>query len=359
MSGKKIKENIYEEDYNKVLNSEVDWTFYENSTIFVTGATGLIGSMLIKNIMYCNYRKGLQIKVVAACRNLVKAKQIFGKLVESKLLEIYIGDIISPIEYNKKIDYIFHTASITSSKEMIHYPVETIQTAYQGTYNILKLGVDNKVKGIVYLSSMEVYGNVNKESCYVHEKDLGIIDIGNVRSSYSEGKRICECMCTAFYTQYGLHVKIARLAQTFGVGVMKNDNRVYAQFARSIINKRNIVLHTDGESEGNYCYIADAIKALLILGYKGKEGEAYNVVNESTHMRIKDMAELVANLATVPTKIVYDIPMENKYGYAPPTKMKLSSEKIRQLGWSPSVNMEEAYRRMILDMISREENTVG
>ena len=45
MSGKKIKENIYEEDYNKVLNSEVDWTFYENSTIFVTGATGLIGSM--------------------------------------------------------------------------------------------------------------------------------------------------------------------------------------------------------------------------------------------------------------------------------------------------------------------------
>ena len=169
---------------------------------------------------------------------------------------------------------------------------------------------------------------------------------------YSEGKRICECLCTAYASEYNVPVRSARLAQTFGAGILENDNRVYAQFARSAIQKEDIVLHTDGTSEGNYCYTRDVVKALLILGYAGRAGEAYNIVNEKSHMQIREMAEMVTEqIAGGEIKVVYDIPESAKvYGYAPPVKMHLSADKMRELGWEAEVDMKEAYLRMMHDM---------
>lgn len=128
----------------------------------------------------------------------------------------------------------------------------------------------------------------------VDENDCGIIDIMNARSCYPMGKRMAENLCFNYFYQYGLPVKIARLAQTFGAGILETDNRVFAQFARSVINKKNIVLHTDGSSIGNYCYSADAILGLILILLNGTNGQAYNVVNEESTMTIRQMAELVA-----------------------------------------------------------------
>ena len=110
----------------------------------------------------------------------------------------------------------------------------------------MDLAVDKKIEGMVYVSSMEVYGIPDEKKEYITEKDLGYIELENVRSSYSEGKRICECLCNAYAAEFGLPVKSARLAQTFGAGVLQEDNRVYAQFARSAMKKENLVLRTDG-----------------------------------------------------------------------------------------------------------------
>ena len=84
------------------------------------------------------------------------------------------------------------------------------------------------------------------------------------------------------------------MAQTFGAGILPTENRVFAQFARSALKGEDIVLKTEGKSEGNYVYTIDAVKAILMLLYKGEAGQAYNVANESSHTTIRKMAELVS-----------------------------------------------------------------
>lgn len=351
-----LKNSKQQEDMELIVQSSLDFEKYRNACIFVTGATGLIGSSLVKSFLCCNRKKNLNIHVTAAVRSRDKAESIYGELLKREELELYIGDIIDPVQYEGPIDYIFHTASITASKLMVEHPVCTIETAYQGTKNILELARDKKVRGFVYVSSMEVYGKPDPDLEFVEEDNLGYIDISSVRSSYSEGKRICECLCTAYASEYGVPVRTARLAQTFGAGVLPSDNRVYVQFARSAMKREDIVLHTEGTSEGNYCYIRDVIKALILLGYKGEIGEAYNIVNEETHMQIRQMAALVAEkIADGEISVRFEIPESAlAFGYAPAVKMKLCSAKMRSLGWKPEVGLAEMYERMIYDMMHQE-----
>lgn len=168
---------------------------------------------------------------------------------------------------------------------------------------------------------------------------------------------MCECLCNAYASQHGLDVKSARLAQTFGAGILPTENRVFAQFARSAMNGEDIVLHTTGESEGNYVYTSDAIRAILMLLVSGTSGEAYNIANEESHTTIRKMAEFVADkIAGNEIRVVMDIPEDGtSLGYAPPVKMWLDASKMRALGWEPTVGMEEAYKRMISWMEVRNQ----
>ena len=124
---------------------------------------------------------------------------------------------------------------------------------------------------------------------------------------------------------------------------------MFAQFAKSAIRGEDIVLHTKGESEGNYVYTADAIKAMYLLLDKGTSGEVYNVVNEKTHMSISSMAHMVADeIANGNIDVVFDLPVSTTNSiYAADTKMHLSSRKLQELGWEPSVNLLDMYKNMI------------
>lgn len=342
-----------QEDLENIALSDLPFDELRNSTILITGATGLIGSQIVKSIICCNRIRSTNITVIALVRNIEKAKTIFKDIYDNEMIHFIIGDIMEEITIDHKVDYIIHTASITTSKTFVTRPVHTIDTMILGTKNVLELARIKSVKGFVYLSSMEVYGITNPEAENISESDLGYIDILNIRSCYSEGKRMAECMCAAYAHEYDIKIKIARLAQTFGAGVdYTRENRVFAQFAKSVINKTDIVLHTEGKSVGNYCYTRDTIKALLLLLIKGESGQAYNISNEESNITIKDMAYMVANnIANGDIKVIFDIPESvYEYGYAPDVKMKLNSKKMRQLDWEPEVGLEESYCRMITSM---------
>jgi UDP-glucuronate decarboxylase len=349
-----LNDNILQEDLDYIAKSILPIEKLVNSTILVTGATGLIGSQIIKALLCCNRINNMNIKVIAFVRNKEKVKLMFESLMNEDELSFVYGDVINPIIINESIDYIFHCASMTSSKFFVEHPVDTIQISLKGTENVLELAKQEKVKSMVYLSSMEAFGVTDPSLQFVKEEDLGYIDILNVRSSYSEGKRMSECLCASYRSQYNVPVKIARLAQTFGTGISPSDNRVFAQFAKSVINKTDIVLHTEGESFGNYCYTRDAIIALLTLLIRGNNGEAYTISNENSNITIRDMAEMVANeIAEGEIKVIFDIPEnKNTFGYAPNVKMRLSSEKMQALGWKPEIGLKEAYQRMIRSMKS-------
>lgn len=335
--------SILQEDLIYIANYNLPYEKIKGCTVLVTGATGLIGSLLVKTLLSIG-----NIKVLAFVRNEAKANTIFD---DEPNLQFIVGDITKVIDIPENVDYIFHCASITNSKQMIEKPVETLFTSIEGTKNILEFATIKNVKSLVYVSSMEMYGSFEKLDHEVQETDLGYINPLNLRSNYPESKRLCENMCIAYLAEYGVPVKIARLAQTFGAGILPGENRVFAQFARSVINGEDIILHTKGLSEGNYCYTRDCMTGLLTLLLNGQNGEAYNVSNPKSHTTIGAMADMVANtIAKGSIKVVYDIPEGNKYGYAADTKMKLNSDKLQSLGWNPEIGLEESYRRMMQDM---------
>jgi nucleoside-diphosphate-sugar epimerase len=298
----------------------------KNASVLVTGATGLIGSAIVRLLTEINEQENLGLRIIPFTR------QAFG-------------DVRNPDSFAKisSADYIFHCASVTRSAEMVKYPADVMSVAVEGTKNVLELARRVSSKSVVYLSSMEVYGQIEGEVC---ESNLGYIDLSNPRSSYPESKRACEMLCSAYYKQFDVPVKIARLAQTFGAGVSRDDTRVFSQFAKSVITHSDIVLHTEGKSVGNYCEISDTCRALFTLLIKGQDGECYNISNPENTMTICEMAEMLAKEYGISVKI--QIPENSdKLGYASKTGFTLNIDKMKKLGWEPKYSLSEMYKQLI------------
>ena len=331
-------------DIREVVASKyIDWNFYRNSKILITGATGLIGSQIIKVLLHADLEYNLGIKILALGRNKKKIEEVLPKA--GKKIKFIVQDITKRIKYKGDIDFIIHAASVTSSKDMTEKPVETIKSIVCGTENILEFAKEKNVKSLVYLSSMEVYGSIpfsRKEP--IREKDFGYIDIFKSRSSYPEGKRMAETLCAAYWNEYKLPVKIARLAQTIGASLDYYNQKVFAEFARSVVEEKDIVLKTQGESIRSYIYITDVIVALLTMMKKGENGEEYNIANTKTTCSIKDIAKMLCD-KYVKTNLVVEI--DDKY-YPEPSKYELDTSKFQNIsGWVPNVSLEEMFSRLV------------
>ena len=340
----------------KTLNDNGLLPALSGKTVFITGATGLIGSQMVRTLLEANRLYDADITVAAFIRNEQKAQAMFEDVLPNGKLDFVIGDLSRPVEYDKPVDYIVHGASPTGSKFFVESPVETIETAIYGTDRLLQFARDKQVSGMVYLSSLEVYGVPDGKNPTISESDYGLIDPLSVRSSYSEGKRMVECLCASYASEYGVPVKVARLSQTFGAGVEYHDGRVFAEFARCLMEKKDIVLHTDGSTVRSYCYTADAVRGLLTIALRGENANAYTVVNPATSMQIRQVAQLVSDTLTKgQTKIIFDIPESAlTYGYAPDVTMRLSGDKLMALGWQPEVDLPEMFRRLAASFRAQE-----
>lgn len=323
------------------------WELLSGKTFLITGATGLIGSVMMKCLLALNKRYALGIKMIAVVRDLEKAKNIFVDSFEQiEFKKISLTDIRSS-SVGTGVDYIVHFASPTASKFFVEHPVETLSTAIEGTTTILEYAKEAGVKGMVYASSLEVYGS-NDTDEWIEEDFQGYVNPVEVRSSYNMGKRASECLCHSYASEYNVPVMMARFTQVFGAGISESENRVFAQFARSVINGSDIVIHTQGLSAKPYCYTTDAVSAVLYLLLRGKAGEAYNIANKDSYISIRDMAFMLKDFFN-PTLSVIICPKENQ-GYAPQTKLKLSTEKIESLGWKPRFELQKMFERLILSL---------
>ncbi len=305
------------------------------STYFITGATGLIGSALVEKLAVETTNK-----VVVLVRNKHKAETLFADLSN---VSIVLGDIKNDIEYSGDIDFVIHTAAPTSSDFFVTKPVETIDSIVIGTRSVLKFAKKKKIRSMVNLSSMEVYGTPPGSELLTEDKQF-YINPSSVRSSYPVAKRLAENMCIAFSSEYGVPVKTIRLAQVLGKTLLPEDGRVIAQFIRAAQTSTDIELATDGSSQQTYISIDDAITGVLTVLESGKDGDVYNLANDEAYCSIYELAQKVSkNLTNNSVSIITNSdPTTSKY---PPSRsLRMDSSKLRSLGWSAEVDLDQAIK---------------
>jgi UDP-glucuronate decarboxylase len=336
--------NILEEDIMHIVESTlIDWKLFSNKLVMITGGTGLIGKILTESLIMCNEIYNYNIGVLLPVRDIKKAMEIYSKRVFDQV-EVVEIDLTKIHAVKENVDIIIHCAAPTQSAYFMEYPVETIRAIVQGTESIMEYARKRMCKNIVYLSSMEVFGQQFQEILY--EPDLGQLSLTSLRSCYPEAKRMTELMCYSYSKEYDIPVKIARLAQTFGPGVSLNDNRVFIQFCKAIQNKNDIILHTTGESIINYCYTTDAILGIYRIIQAGKSGETYSVVNDDDKITIYEIAKwMIDTYGKREQTIRFDFREETKY--ASQNHSKLSNDKLKTLGWEPEYSIKQGYHRLL------------
>lgn len=338
-------EKLYIEDIESVLEIESDFSKFKDSSILITGATGLIGTVLADMLLFLNKKFNLNLYLVLISRKNSKKYPECVKVLKH--------DINFPIKTDRKFDFIIHAASNTHPKQYADFPVSTITTNIIGTYNLLEMCRENPKTRFVLLSSVEIYGeNLSEDKHPFKETEMGYLDCNTLRAGYCESKRVSESLCQAYKEQYGIEVIIPRLCRVYGPTLKKDDSKVLSQFLRNAMENQDIVLKSDGNQYYSYIYSSDAATAIIKTMLDGKNGEAYNIADSKSNIKLKDLAHLVSSKAE--KSVIFKIPETTEAkGYSKSTLALLDSEKINNLGWKPKYTIEEGVERTLIMLKSK------
>lgn len=318
------------------------WNELDGKAILVTGSTGLIGSQVVRTLLSRNDHYNAGVKVILPVRNTEKTLSLFGERCDVSVLQWSLGDDLEGPEH---ADYIVHAACGTSSKSFLETPATTIMQIVHGGEAVLRYACSADAQKVLFLSTMEVYGEVEGVAT---EDNLGRLDPMVVRNSYPEAKRLVECLCASYATEHGVPSVVMRLAQTFGEGVHPDDMRVFADFGRHAIEGKDIVLLSDGLKRNGYLSVDDSVRAILIALVNGQSGEAYNAVNEDAYCSIREMAQMVLDqFGAEGTQVRREFDPEREATFRKASDLMLDSSKLKALGWEPNDSLSDMYRAMI------------
>ena len=326
----------YIKSVNEIANLKfLDFSKIKKKSIFISGASGMIGSFLIDVLMYLNKNFQLECTIYALCRTTDKFNKRFNEYINNDLFKCIIGDINYPVKMNinaDTINYVLHLASNTHPNAYATKPIETINTNIIGTKNMLDLAEKYGAERFVFASTCEIYGENKGDVDKFTEDYLGYINCNSLRAGYPESKRCGEAMCQAYITQKNLDIVIPRFARTYGPTMLMSDSKAISQFIKNGINKENIVLKSEGNQLYSYTHVADAVSGLLKIMFDGKSGEAYNISDKKSNITLKELATVIAQ--KVNTRVVFDMPDRvEQSGFSKVTKAILDSSKLERLGW--------------------------
>lgn len=350
---KNTMNKIIEEDIQYILNSDVDFQRFENSTVLITGANGMLASYIVMTLLYLNKFYNYNIKVIAIARNKSNFYKMFNDFIEDKNLIFIELDIININEYIFKdfeIDYIIHTASPSRSDQFLKKPLNVVYPNVFSTDKLLNLSAKKQVKSFLYFSTCDIYGKV--DDGHLVENRYGSLDPLDLRSVYGESKRIAETLCKAYNTQYNVPTKIARIAHTYGPTMdLYNDSRVFAEFVKNIVDGGGVVIKSDGRAKRAFCYIVDATIGFLKILLEGKNGEAYNVANNKELISIMELAKLLVNMyperkINIVAEKQSEVYLENK-NVSSLDKLYIDTKKLEKLDWKAKYTIQEGFRRVI------------
>ena len=328
----------YLEDLKSALDATLNKEKLKNSSVLITGASGLIGSFVVDMLLLYNREEDANIKVYATGRNIERLNERFSDVKSDNLIFVE-HDVNCEPKFDFEVDYIIHAASNAYPQAFVTDPVGTILSNVVGTQYLLDYAKEHSAKRFMFVSSGEVYGQADPGLTAFPENYSGYVDPTQSRSCYPASKRAAETLCVSYTQQYGLDTVIVRPCHTYGPNTTKNDNRASVQFVNSAVAGKDIVMRSRGTQLRSYCYIADCVSALLTVLLCGKSCEAYNIANPQARATIADFAEIVAKIAG--TKVVFSEPDEaQKAEQTPITYAVLDSDKLCALGWNGKYSVE-------------------
>ena len=339
------KNDLYMEDVRRTAELDLPWERFRDKAVLISGATGLVGSFLVDVLMQKNL-EGLGCKAYALGRSEEKAKARFGDRSTDPLFSFLPYDINLPFvrEDIGKVDFVLHLASNTHPMQYSTDPIGTITTNIIGLQNMLEFACAHGSERFAFASSNEIYGENRGDAELFDEEYCGYIDCNTLRAGYPESKRCGEALCRAYEKQKGLSVCIPRLTRSYGPTMLMSDTKAISQFIRKGIAGEDIVLKSAGTQYYSYTYVADAVSGLLTVLLLGEDGAAYNIADESSDIRLRDLAALIAENAG--KKVVFEIPdAVEAQGYSKATKARLDGAKLRKLGWKPFYDIKGGIRR--------------
>ena len=328
-----IHHPLLAEEFAKIAALDLPYDDLAGKAVAVTGATGLVGSYLLRALDAVNRAHGLKLRLIALCRKPEAAKD---RLSGMENLSILSYDACAPLNANFRADFTVHAASNAHPLAFSSDPVGTMQANLLGTMQLLE-HVRATGGRLLFLSTGEIYGE-NPELASFDDHSFGSIDPMRFRACYPESKRAAETLCASYAQQYGVDALVARLTYTYGPTITKESSRADAQFLRCALEGRDIVLKSPGTQIRSYCYAADTVSALITLLLKGATGEAYNVANPDCSPSIREYAQTLADLAGV--QLIFDLPPEaERAGYSAVTRAVLDPGKLMRLGWRAAYDL--------------------
>jgi UDP-glucuronate decarboxylase len=345
---KLCEHELYREDVRRAAALPLPWEKLKNTSVFLSGATGLLGSFFVDVLMEKNRKEGLYCKVVALTRNTEKARERFADCADSPGFCLVPGDVTQPIseETIGDVGYVLHMASHTHPKEYATDPIGTITTNIYGLKNMLDFAEKHRARRFAFSSSCEIYGENRGDAECFPEDYCGYIDCNTLRAGYTESKRCGEALCQAYISQKKMDIVIPRFTRSYGPTLLRTDTKAMSQFLHKAVAGEDIVLKSAGTQYFSYSYMADAVAGLFTVLLCGECGEAYNIADAKSDIRLKDLAKMIAE--AVGRKVIFEIPdATESAGYSQATKARLSGEKLKKLGWEMQYDIEQGVVRTI------------
>jgi dTDP-glucose 4,6-dehydratase len=302
------------------------------STSVVTGGAGFLGSHLCDFLIERGHR--------VICVDNLETGSLEN--IEHQRHEEFVfhhADVVDGIWIDESVDFVFHLASPASPIDYLRLPLQTLKVGSHGTQNALGLAKWKRARFLIS-STSEVYGDPQ-----VHpqpETYWGNVNPIGPRGVYDEAKRYAEALTMAYHNQQGVNTAIARIFNTYGPRMRRNDGRASVTFLNQAIEGKPLTVFGDGSQTRSLCYVDDLIRGLFLLAISD-EHLPVNIGNPDHEVTMLELAQTCIRVAGSSSEIVYEaLPMDD------PLVRRPDITRARQiLGWEPEVDLDEGLRRWL------------
>jgi UDP-glucuronate decarboxylase len=321
---------------------------FSGANILLCGGAGFLGRYFASVFADLNARVLDRPCRVTVCDNLITSGEA-GRNQEKSMsgFRFMRHDIIRPLGLEQEMDYIIQAAGIASPYYYRKYPLQTLEVATLGTKRMLELGIAHPLKGFLFFSSSEIYGDPNPDSVPTPETYRGNISCLGPRACYDESKRLGETLCQIYHERHGVPASIVRPFNVYGPGMQETDYRVLPNFASRILKGEPLHVYGSGNQTRTFCYVTDAIAGFLKVLLRGRRGEAYNIGNPVPEVSMLQLAKILEEVVRRPVGIEQVEYPDTYPGDEPQRRCPDIRKAADDLGYKPATELKEGLRRFM------------